>query len=156
MILKRNQSLSLPFVLLYKGNLYCFMINLPILLLLYLLSALNLSSALVLFMNPAIYASSSPIKCKDTFLIVLTIASSTSKIIYNQIRSSNPHKFPQRSVFANSTSAWNNFNRQYMFGQSPFEILNTLLFSALPLQSFFFNLSNEMVEEWKNIGQRNV
>ena len=47
---------------------------------------LNLSSVLVLFANQAIYASFSPIKCKDSFLIVPTIANSTSKIIYDQIR----------------------------------------------------------------------
>ena len=45
----------------------------------------NLSSALVLFANPAIYASSSLLTCKDSFLFVLMIANSTPKIIYNQI-----------------------------------------------------------------------
>ena len=53
---------------------------------------LNLSGALVLFANPAIYASSSRITCKDSFLIVLSIANSTSKIIYNQIRSLKPRQ----------------------------------------------------------------
>ena len=57
-------------------------------------SLLNLSSALVLFANPAIYTSSSPTTCKDSFLIVLTIANSTPKIIYNQRR---PLKPPQVS-----------------------------------------------------------
>ena len=47
---------------------------------------LNLSHALVLFANPAIYASSSPMTNKDSFLTVLTVANRTSKIIYNQIR----------------------------------------------------------------------
>ena len=51
---------------------------------------LNLSSALVLFTNAAIYASSGPITCKDSFLIVLTIANSTYKIIYHEIWSLNP------------------------------------------------------------------
>ena len=51
---------------------------------------LNFSSALVLFANPAIYASPSPIACKDSFLTVLMITNSTSKVIYNQIRSLNP------------------------------------------------------------------
>ena len=51
---------------------------------------LNLSSVLVLFTNPGIYARSSPLTCKDSFLIVLKIANSTSKTIYNQIRSFKP------------------------------------------------------------------
>ena len=41
---------------------------------------LNLSSALVLFANPAIYVSSSPINCKDSFLIALTIATAHPKL----------------------------------------------------------------------------
>ena len=53
-------------------------------------SLLNLSCALVLFANPGSYASSSPITCKDPFLVVLTIANGTSKIIHNQIRSLKP------------------------------------------------------------------
>ena len=54
---------------------------------------LNLStSALVLFANPAIYSSSSPIICKGSFLIVLTIADSISKIIFNQTRLLKPNQ----------------------------------------------------------------
>ena len=63
---------------------------------------LRLSSALLLLENAAIYASSSPITCKDSFLIVLMIANSTFKIIFNQIR----------SLKTPSKVSWNNCVRE--------------------------------------------
>ena len=66
---------------------------------------LNLSCALVLFANPAISASPSPITRKDIFLIASTIASSTSQLFTIKSDHQRPLKFPQRTVFPNSTSA---------------------------------------------------